>query len=152
MSKHTHDTIANTVTSARPIHPTAVRHAFGGDPEHPAFPGRIIGNDGDALVISLPTGWATVEIDDPAFGRALERTDLCRYEGHELVVLLNVHYGLIGLGVGPAVAPRRLHVVYGAVRLENGSAVEIPGTDTQPGWLLFRCKAEVLPADVSPEE
>jgi hypothetical protein len=146
MGKHTHDTVANAVTPARRIHPTAVRRAFGGDPEHPPLAGRIIGNDGDELIVSLPTGWASVEIHDLAFLEALERKDLCRYEGHELVVLLNPRYGLIGLAIGPALAPRRLEIG-AAIRFENGSAVEIPGTDTQPSWLIFRCRAFFIAGD-----
>ncbi len=146
MSHNEQNTIANPVNPVRRIHPIAARRAFGGDPEHPPLAGRIIGNDGDALIVSLPIGWASVEINDPAFGEALEREDLSRYEGHEPVVLLNTHYDLIGLAVGPAVAPRRL-AVGAAIRLENGSAVEILGTDTQPGWLIFGCRALSAEAD-----
>ena len=50
---------------------------------------------------------------------ALQRNDLCRSEG-EPVVLVNGHYGFIGLAIGPAKPPRRLAVRYGAVRLEKG--------------------------------
>jgi len=146
MSSNEQNTTAGPLSPVRRIHPIAVRRAFGGDPEHPPCAGRIIGCDGDALIVSLPTGWASVEIDDPAFGAALERKDLSRYEGHEPVVLLNAYYGLIGLAIGPAAAPRRLEISL-AIRLENGSAVEILGTDTQPGWLIFRCQAFLIAGD-----
>jgi len=146
MSHEERNTIAKAAIPVRPIQPIAARRAFGGDPEHPPLAGRIIGNDGDELIVSLPTGWASVEIHDPAFLEALERKDLCRYQGHELVVLLNPRYGLIGLAIGPEVAPRRLEISP-FCRLENGSVVEIPGTDTQPGWLIFRCRAFFIAGD-----
>ena len=52
---------------------------------------------------------------------------------------MNGHYGFIGLAIGPAKPPRRLAVLYGAVRIKNGSATEILGEAPQPSWLLFRC-------------
>ena len=124
----------------RPIHPTAVRLAFGEDRNHPAIPGRIIGADGDSSIVALVNGtWVGISIDDPCFSPALRRDDLCRYRGRELVVLVSAYYGLIGLATGPAEPPRRLAIRYGSVRLENGSAVEILGEAPQPSWLVFRC-------------
>jgi hypothetical protein len=45
---------------------------------------------------------------------------------------------LIALGFGPVELPDKIWIPAGVVRLENGSAVEIPGDgDGQPSWLLF---------------
>ena len=107
--------------------------------DHPAIPGRLIKSDGDSSVVALVTGVrVSVATDDGRFLRALQRNDLCRSQG-EPVVLVNGHYGFIGLAIGPGKPPRRLAVRYGAVRLENGSAAEILGEAPQPSWLLFRC-------------
>jgi len=128
---------------AQSIHPTAVRMAFGGDLDHQAVTGRVIGRCGQTLSVQTTAGWAGVESDDPGLVDALDRPDVCRHQG-EPVVLLNVRYGLLALAVGPAVPPRRL-VVAPAVRLQDGSAVEIPGIPPQPSWLVFRCEAFVVP-------
>ena len=133
----------NTVNTPRPIHPIEARRAFGQDHEHPAVLGRIVGLDGDRAVVALATGgWATVAVDDPRYVAALQRGDLCRYRGRELVVLLNATYGLLGLAVGPSELPHRLAVCYGVCRLEEGWVVEISGEGPQPGWLIFRCRVE----------
>jgi hypothetical protein len=71
---------------------------------------------------SIPS--ASASTSDSA--RRFKGDDLCRDQGHELV-LVNSHYGLIGLAIGPAEPPRRLAVQYGTVRLEHGSAAEILG-------------------------
>jgi len=149
MSNSTPNTSHSHVGRTRPIHPTAARRAFGGDPEHPAVVGRIIGVDGTSQIVALPDSGsaAAVDIEDEAFTAALERKDVCRYGGLFPLVLLNLHYGLIALAVGRKRAPKQLEVDAGTVRLENGSAVEIPRRKGQPGWLLFRCKGRVLPAD-----
>jgi hypothetical protein len=65
-------------------------------------------------------------------------------------VLVNSHYRLIGLAIGPPEPPRRLAVQYGTVRLEHGSAAEILGEAPQPGWLLFRCSVwPIRPGDTT---
>jgi hypothetical protein len=118
------------------------------DHEHRAIPGRVIGSDGDRAVVALVNGtWVTVAVDDPRYLAALQREDLARYRGHELVVLVNAGYGLFRLAVGPALAPSRLAVWYAVGRLEHGSVVEIPGDGSQPGWLLFRCQVEPVWSD-----
>jgi hypothetical protein len=137
------------VDGSKPIHPIAVRQAFGGDAEHPAVVGRLIGLDGTSQIVTLPDSGraAAVDIDDEAFTAALGRKDVCRYGGSFPLVLLNFHYGLIALAIGRKRAPTQLEVDPSTVRLENGSAVEIPRRKGQPGWLLFRCRGRVLPAD-----
>ena len=135
----------DSTTTLRPIHPIEARLAFGGDRDHAAIPGRIVGIDGDAGVVALANGWwVTVAIEDPRYFAALQRTDLTRYQGRELVVLVNPHYRLVGLAFGPADVPRRLAVRFGVQRLEDGSAVELPGDGEQPGWLLFRCEVDPI--------
>ena len=125
----------------RPIHPTAVRRAFGEDRDHPAVPGTIKGTRGITLLAALAGGDSfEVIIDDPAFAQASQRDDLCRHKG-DVLALLNPHYGLIGLAIGPVAPPPRLAVSYGVCRLAHGTAIEIPGEGPQPGWLLFRCRA-----------
>lgn len=141
----------NSISTIRPIHPIEARRAFGADRDHPAIPGRVVGLEGDRTAVALVTGtWVTVTVDDPRYLAALQRKDLTHYRGRELVVLLNAHYGLVGLAVGPSEVPCRLAVRYSVTRLENGSAVEIPGDGPQPGWLLFRCAVDqVLATRVS---
>ena len=147
MSNSTPNTSHSHVVRTRPIHPTAARRAFGGDPEHPAVAGRIIGVDGPSHIVTFPGGAAAVDVADDAFTAALERKDVCRYGGTFAVVLINLHYGLIALAVGRKRAPKQLEIDAGTVRLEHGSAVEIPRRKGQPGWLLFRCQGHVLPVD-----
>ena len=133
----------NSVSTTRPIHPIEARRAFGGDRNAPAIPGRIIGSDGDRAIVALITGtWVTLEIEDPRYLAALQREDLTRYRGRELLVLVNPRYHLVGLAAGPTLAPPHLEVRYAVARLENASVVEIPGEGGQPGWLVFRCLVE----------
>lgn len=125
--------------AARPIHPIAVQRAFGADPAHPAMPGFMTSTDGAGVSIALVTAeHVTLTIDDPVFADAMSRPDLCRDEQQRPLVLVNRHYGLLGLAFGPARPPGRLAVRYGVHRLEHGSVREIPGENEQPGWLVFR--------------
>jgi hypothetical protein len=125
------------------IHPIEVGRAFGGDRDHPAVPGRIVGNDGDRAMVALSDGsWISVGVEDLRCLLALQRADVTRYGGRELVVLVNARYGLVGLAIGPPIAPRQLALCHAVARVENGSVVEIPGEGSQPGWLIFRCQIE----------
>jgi hypothetical protein len=123
--------------------------AFGHDQIHRAIPGTIKGITAHRLRVALADdSRLEVAIDDPDFAQALNRDDLCRHND-EPVVLVNSYYGLIGLATGVAEPPSRLEVLYGFCRLENGSAVEIPGTHPQPGWLLFRCTAQPVHSETA---
>lgn len=131
------------------IHPFSVRRAFGEDRDHPALVGTITGIVGDNLLVSLMGGHCVeLSIDSAGFTEALDRHDLCRHD-HALIVLVNSHYRLLGLAIGPPDPPLRLEVLYGACRLENGSAVEIVGNHPHPGWLLFRCTVTSNPHTLS---
>ena len=142
-SLHRKDTAVDTHHTTRPIHWMAARRAFGQDLDHQAILGTIKKIAANNLFVAVVGGgWLEVTIDDPGFVRALDRDDLCRYK-HKLVVLLNPHYGLIGLAAGTSKPPHRLEVPFGVCRLENGSAVEIVAEAPQPSWLLFRCTARV---------
>lgn len=143
------DTALDSLHTPPPIHPIAVRMAFGHDRDHRAIPGTIKGISGDSLRVALADdSWLDVAINNPDFAQALNRDDLCR-QNDELVVLVNAYYGLIGLATGVAEPPSRLEVLYGFCRLENGSAVEIPGTHPQPSWLLFRCTARPVHSETA---
>jgi hypothetical protein len=75
--------------------------------------------------------------DATAFAAALDRPDLTKIREHPFL-LVNVRRQLIALAFGPAQVPNELRVLAHVVRLEDGSAVEIPGDDdTEPSWLLF---------------
>ena len=124
-----------------------VEVAFG--PSGDAVPGIILGTVADpntsapVLVrVRIPDG-AEYElvIQDPfAFGAALDRDDLTRIGTHA-VALVNRKHQLIAIAIGPAVPPNRLEVSANVVRLEGErGAVEIPGIDDQPSWLIFELK------------
>ncbi len=130
------------VRTPRRIAPTTVCRAFGEDRAHPAVLGKIVGIDGGLPLASLAGGRVVaVHLDDTeGFTRALSRPDLCRVEGHELLVMVNAYYGLIGLAVGPAMPPTRIAVDFSAHRLQGGSVVGLDGDDEHPSWLLFACE------------
>ncbi len=80
---------------------------------------------------------------------ALDRDDVTRYDGGPLV-LVSDRYRLIAIATGPPEPPNLLEVMAGVVRLGPNGAVEIPGSDGQPSWLLFEL-ASVQPDAVSPD-
>ncbi len=108
-----------------------------------AFPGRLVGLQGStASVERAPDGpVATFEVALPdELATALARHDITRLDGAPFA-LVSPNFGVLGIGTGPASAPRRLRVVF-VSRLEGGHAVEIPAADDdQPSFQLFAVRA-----------
>ena len=125
--------------SPRPPHPTQLRLAFGGDPEHPASPAVLLGAEDGVVSLGFLVEGAVrrFRVDDAArLGAVLARADLCLFQGRPLV-LANPHHRALAVAVGPAEAPGQVEVNYGVSRLEGGAAVEIPGEGGQPSWHTF---------------
>ena len=74
--------------------------------------------------------------DPAAVAAALERDDLSLVRGNPLL-LVNRRYRLIAIAVGPPQPPNQLEVAASIVKLGPAGAVEIPGAEGQPSWLLF---------------
>ena len=89
---------------------------------------RVRGLEGDEFEVGV--------VDPVAVASALARDDLSRVREHALV-LVNRRFRLIAIAIGPATPPNRLEVLANVVRLGPNGAVEIPGADGQPSWLLF---------------
>jgi hypothetical protein len=137
----TRDREGNTMTEhARPkIAPRRVQTAFGDEAAN-VEPMIVIDAHGDRLTLRTVDGKArvgTVAYAD-AFATALDRPDLTRIRGEHPFLLVNVRRRLIALAFGPVDLPDKIRMLANVVRLEAGSAVEIPGDgDGQPSWLLF---------------
>jgi hypothetical protein len=133
------------------IAPLRVRCAFG-DESSLVEPMIVIDSNGGRATLRTLRGDERVAqlADESAFNAALDRPDLTRLQEHPFL-LVNAGRGLVALAFGPQNVPTELSMRANIVRLEDGSAVEIPcGDDAQPSWLLF--EAEIgLPAAPHPE-
>jgi hypothetical protein len=128
-----------TESARSKIVPRRVQAAFG-DEAASVLPMIVVEAAGDRLTLRTLDGTeraATLtEVD--AFTTALERADLTRIRGEHPFLMVNLPHRLIALAFGPMELPDQIRMLANVVRLENGSAVEIPGPDdTQPSWLLF---------------
>lgn len=124
------------------LHHIQVKLAFLTDQEHRARPAALTAVDGDTVTISYLDGAAeTVVVNEPErLADVLARDDLCRIQGHPLL-LVNTHYRVLGIATGLATPPSKLEVLI-VSRLENGSVVElVNGDDTQPAWQTFALRS-----------
>jgi hypothetical protein len=120
------------------IAPRRVQCAFG-DEAAIVEPMIVVdAHDGRATLRTMTGETRTgVIADAAAFTTALARPDLTRSREHPFL-LVNVQRRLLALAFGPIELPTKLRMLAHVVRLEAGSAVEIPGDDDlQPSWLLF---------------
>jgi hypothetical protein len=121
----------------RYIAPRRVIEAFGPNATE-AFLAFVIDADGRSLHVQALSGDEIdlTVIDPAAVTTALERDDLSRVRGNPLV-LANCRHRLFAIAVGPLQPPNQLEVEASVVKLGPTGAVEIPGTEGQPSWLLF---------------
>jgi hypothetical protein len=120
------------------IAPLRVRCAFG-DEAQLVEPMIVVDSTSGRVSLRTLSGDDRVAelVDGSAFTTALDRPDLTRLQGHPFL-LVNAGRQLVALAFGPPNMPTELRGRPNIVRLEDGSAVEIPcGDDTQPSWLLF---------------
>jgi len=121
------------------IAPRRVQAAFG-DEAASVEPMIMVDTQGDRATLRMLDGTeraATIAAGD-AFAAALQRPDLTKIRGEHPLLMVNVRRRLIALAFGPAEPPDQIRMLASVVRLEEGSAVEIPSADeTQPSWLLF---------------
>ena len=99
----------------------------------------VVSSDGYRVTLRTVDGKARVATvtDGDAFATALDRRDLTKVRDHPFL-MVNARRRLIALAVGPMELPAKMRILANVVRLEDGSAVEIPGDgDGQPSWLLF---------------
>ena len=121
------------------IAPGRVQRAFG-DEAAEVKPMIVVESADGRVTLRTLSGedrGATI-VDMTAFTAALDRPDLTRIRGTLPFLLVNARHRLIALAFGPTELPDQIRMLANVVRLEDGSAVEIPGgDDTQPSWLLF---------------
>ena len=118
-------------------HPIQVSRAFLDDIDHRARPARLESVEGEVVVIrNLDDTTTQVTVTDPKrLAKVLARPDVCRLRDLPLL-LVNEHYGLLGIATGPATPPSRLEVLI-VSRLEDGRVVELINDDPQPSWQIF---------------
>jgi hypothetical protein len=141
---HSSGTIASVTDAARSqIALLRVQRAFG-DEAATVEPMIVVNaREGLARLRTMAGEDRTARLSDAAaFAAALDRRDLTRVREHPFL-LVNVRRRLIALAFGPKEPPEQIRMLAHIVRLEAGSAVEIPGDDdTQPSWLLFEAEID----------
>jgi hypothetical protein len=121
------------------IAPRRVETAFG-DEAASVEPMIVVDTRGDRATLRTLDGKerAATITDADAFATALGRPDLTKLRSEHPFLMVSVQRRLIALAFGPVELPAKIRMLANVVRLEDGSAVEIPSDDdTQPSWLLF---------------
>lgn len=122
-------------------HPIQVRLAFGGDAEHRPEFAEVVSCEGSKLLLRMlrDAGLRSFAIaESERLKAALERADVCRWQGKGALAVVSLRYRVLAIAVGPAELPQRVEMNYGVVRLENGVAIEMPsGSPDQPSWYVF---------------
>lgn len=126
--------------TARPdqVHHRQAKLAFLDDPAHPASPALLVSLDGDTVELQHLGGRpGSVRVHHPdRLAEVLTRADLCRVQGHPLL-LVNEHHGVLAVATGPATPPSQLAVLL-VSRLDDGGVVElVAADDSQPSWQTF---------------
>lgn len=112
--------------------------AFSSDGDSPARPAILVETEGDSITVryfdNTTDTFSVFKADRLA--AVFARADLCRFR-EQPFLLVNRHYGALGVATGPATVPSRLEVLL-VSRVEDGAAVEFMSDDeSQPGWQLF---------------
>jgi hypothetical protein len=125
------------------LHLRQIKFAFGEDPERPARPAVFVRADGKKVEVRyLGGGTGTVIVADAArLAQIVARDDLTRFEGEPLL-MINTHYGVLGVATGPKKAPAQLHILFVAC-IEDGTIVELAGDDKkQPSWQMLAIRRD----------
>jgi hypothetical protein len=112
--------------------------AFSSEGDSPALPAILVDLDGASVTVRYfdnSTDTFTVYKAE-RLAAVFARDDLCRFR-EQPFLLVNRHYGALGVATGPATVPSRLEVLL-VSRVEDGAAVELIHDDeSQPCWQLF---------------
>ena len=117
--------------------------AFSSDGDSPARPAILVELDGASITVryfdNSTDTFSVFKADRLA--AVFARKDLCRFR-EQPFLLVNRHYGALGVATGPATVPSRLEVLMVSL-IEDGAALEfISDDESQPGWQLFAIAPE----------